>query len=159
MGTSRNFYVGPYIKCLLREVSKTHATWTCANKQCANRNKSLTGSWFCAICGTACESVEEVVSGFAPDKMAVDEMIGEVFFSPRISNGPVHLWLPNQHRGERAEVIRARNDLYECPIRNEDIEKDRQWIRVEYEKELDIFRAEYGMQNVHLCWGRLVYNL
>jgi hypothetical protein len=157
MSMRQSTYIGAYIECLnpLNAVTKTEAG--CVNESCARYHKPVADAvLYCYQCGKPVGDYQVTEHEPAVNKWDVSEKIDQDFWPPEFPQDGVDFWLPNKGGGVDLDLPED-GGLIEIHNAGELKSEHITHLLERYDAAIKTLTAVYGLGNVRIKWGVVVY--
>ncbi len=158
MGVHTYIYLGPYVECTHRKMTRTVTMRACTKKECAAHpnklGKSITGN-FCPVCGLQLGDVKfEVPEFISPYDVVDDELAPLSSDDGEGEGGRTFCLCPNDRREGDPADRRGRmtdNEEFALDLRTVDMKAEMDWLSKAFAPELVKLRENYA--KVEVKWG------
>jgi hypothetical protein len=154
MSVSTYVCVGWYVECANNPKEVTDYRKYCTTDECVHKGVICDkNALFCQYCGRLLSTFRYLTPGTSVDPYYVIDELSESFAHLDVYNGDkIHYWVKNID-SEGVNVYLDNNEICEFPTNL--ISRDE--FKSRYSKELDIFKRNYGDDNVKIKFGVIRY--
>ena len=165
MGLSYSTHLGPYVECVTFKVDAERKLNSCPNKDCIEYQEEVYGSEkrFCSSCGHKIDIIILPIKKTNASIADILQEMNEALFPPLgddlcdwSAREYIDLWLPNRRRPnpESRKFSFNSHETIRVEVMNEKtIWNELSEFQCQYQKELNILRKHYGLENVKVRWG------
>jgi len=147
MGTSRDLYLGPYLKCSYHTETKTVERRGCP--KC--KEPKYHSSKFCPDCGTELGTYEEEVKAASADYYDMDDLIDVFNTQGEYANHDgFEILMPNMYR-DAPRSFSISEDFSHLNLKDVDVDVEMKWLETAFEEEIGLLYERYD--SVEVCWG------
>jgi len=157
----KHVYIGPYLRVTRDYKDGPVTERCCTNPKCANHKQSFydRGTKFCQLCGSQIDEVTKTKRVETVDIWKIADEINEAFteFTPDKFRDLYAFLIPNHHRDAPREFDLS-VQWEEYVIENIDQAGETAWLKTAFAKEIEVYAAKCGANNVEVRWGLFTYS-